>query len=210
MTNHEHAPYSGDPPRLLTTDEAARALAQVGPAAEEAVPGLVVALKDSDVNVRLTAAEFFERFLDRKYTGTKRFGLEGGESTIPALEQILKRGSQLGIDEVVIGMPHRGRLNVLANLMNKPFAAIFAEFQGNPANPEDVQGSGDWGPTETAIGLVLDLERQLQAVQAEYKTLMEKDVAAYNQSIAGSGLEPLKTTGAPPPPPRTGGRFGGN
>src|SRR4029079_16841979 len=64
---------------------------------------------------RLTAAELFERFLDRKYTGTKRFHLEGGESTIPALEQILKRGSQLGIDEVVIGMPHRGRLNVLAN-----------------------------------------------------------------------------------------------
>ncbi|MBX6321569.1 MAG: 2-oxoglutarate dehydrogenase E1 component [Rhodospirillaceae bacterium] len=92
---------------------------------------------------RLTAAELFERFLDRKYTGTKRFGLEGGESTIPALEQILKRGSQLGVDEVVIGMAHRGRLNVLANLMNKPFAAIFAEFQGNPAHPEDVQGSGD-------------------------------------------------------------------
>src|SRR6185295_17902911 len=92
---------------------------------------------------RLTAAEMFERFLDRKYTGTKRFGLDGGESFIPALEQILKRGSQLGINEVVIGMPHRGRLNVLANVMNKPFAAIFSEFQGNPANPEDVQGSGD-------------------------------------------------------------------
>ena len=92
---------------------------------------------------RLTAAEMFERFLDRKYTGTKRFGLDGGESFIPALEQILKRGSQLGINEVVIGMPHRGRLNVLANVMNKPFAAIFSEFQGNAANPEDVQGSGD-------------------------------------------------------------------
>src|SRR3712207_9100653 len=62
---------------------------------------------------------------------------------IPALEQILKRGSQLGLNEVVIGMPHRGRLNVLANLMGKPFAAIFSEFQGNLANPEDVQGSGD-------------------------------------------------------------------
>jgi photosystem II stability/assembly factor-like uncharacterized protein len=73
----------------------------------------------------------------------------------------------------------------------------------------DVQGSGDWGPTETAVGLVLGLERELQAVQAEYKGLMEKEVPAYNQSIAGSGLEPLKTTGAPPPPARTGGRFGG-
>ncbi len=92
---------------------------------------------------RLSAAETFERFLDRKYTGTKRFGLDGGESTIPALEQILKRGSQLGINEVVIGMAHRGRLNVLANFMGKPFAAIFSEFQGNPANPEEVQGSAD-------------------------------------------------------------------
>jgi hypothetical protein len=72
-----------------------------------------------------------------------------------------------------------------------------------------VQGSGDWGPTETAIGLVLDLERQLQAVQAEYRSAMEKDVPAYNQSISGSGLEPLKPTGAPPPPARPAGRFGG-
>src|SRR6185437_5149751 len=92
---------------------------------------------------RLTAAEVFERFLDRKYTGTKRFGLDGGETTIPALEQILKRGSQLGVNEVVVGMAHRGRLNVLANFIGKPFSAIFSEFQGNPANPEDVQGSGD-------------------------------------------------------------------
>jgi hypothetical protein len=73
----------------------------------------------------------------------------------------------------------------------------------------DVQGSGDWGPTETAVGLVIGLERELQAVQAQYKGLMEKDVPAYNQAIAGSGAEPLKTTGAPPPPARTGGRFGG-
>ncbi|MCC6469010.1 MAG: 2-oxoglutarate dehydrogenase E1 component [Alphaproteobacteria bacterium] len=92
---------------------------------------------------RLIAAEAFEQFLDRKYTGTKRFGLEGGESLIPALEQILKRGGQLGLREVVLGMPHRGRLNVLANFMGKPFSAIFSEFQGNAANPEDVQGSGD-------------------------------------------------------------------
>ncbi len=92
---------------------------------------------------RLTRAEAFERFLDRKYTGTKRFGLDGGEAMIPALEQILKRGGQLGLKEVVIGMAHRGRLNVLANLMGKPFSAIFSEFQGNPASPGDVQGSGD-------------------------------------------------------------------
>ncbi len=92
---------------------------------------------------RLTAAELFEKFLDKKYTGTKRFGLDGGESMIPALEQIIKRGSQLGLKEVVIGMAHRGRLNMLTNFMNKPFAAIFSEFQGNSANPEDVQGSAD-------------------------------------------------------------------
>ena len=92
---------------------------------------------------RLTAAEFFETFLDKKYTGTKRFGLEEGESLIPALEQILKYGGKNGIEEVVLGMPHRGRLNVLANFMKKPFSAIFSEFQGNASNPDDVQGSGD-------------------------------------------------------------------
>ena len=92
---------------------------------------------------RLTAAETFEKFLDRKYTGTKRFGLEGAESMVPALEQILKRGGKLGLEEVVIGTAHRGRLNVLANFMGKPFEAIFSEFQGNSSNPDDIQGAGD-------------------------------------------------------------------
>ncbi|HYH21250.1 MAG TPA: 2-oxoglutarate dehydrogenase E1 component [Azospirillum sp.] len=92
---------------------------------------------------RLTAAEGFEKFLQLKYTGTKRFGLEGGESMIPALEQILKRGGQLGLKEAVVGMAHRGRLNVLTNFMGKPFSAVFSEFQGNPSAPENVQGSGD-------------------------------------------------------------------
>ncbi len=92
---------------------------------------------------RLVATEQFERFLNLKYTGTKRFGLDGGEAMVPALEQIMKRGGQLGLKEIVLGMAHRGRLNVLANVMGKPFKAIFSEFQGNPAHPEDVQGSGD-------------------------------------------------------------------
>jgi 2-oxoglutarate dehydrogenase E1 component len=92
---------------------------------------------------RLAEAEEFERFLHVKFTGTKRFGLDGGEAAIPAIEQILKRGSQLGVTDVVIGMAHRGRLNVLANIMNKPYVAILAEFQGQSARPEDVQGSGD-------------------------------------------------------------------
>ena len=91
----------------------------------------------------LIQAEIFEKFLDRKYTGTKRFGLDGAEATVPALEQIIKRGGQLGVEEIIVGMPHRGRLNVLANMMGKPYQAIFSEFQGASANPEDVQGSGD-------------------------------------------------------------------
>jgi 2-oxoglutarate dehydrogenase E1 component len=92
---------------------------------------------------RLTAAEGFEKFLQLKYTGTKRFGLDGGESLIPALEQVMKRGGQMGLKDIVLGMAHRGRLNVLANVMTKPFTAIFSEFQGNSSKPDDVQGSGD-------------------------------------------------------------------
>ncbi len=92
---------------------------------------------------RITAAEAFEQYLHKKFIGTKRFGLDGGEAMIPAIEQIMKRGGQLGLEEIVIGMAHRGRLNVLANVMGKPFRAIFSEFQGTPAHPEDVQGSGD-------------------------------------------------------------------
>ncbi|MBT3905759.1 MAG: 2-oxoglutarate dehydrogenase E1 component [Rhodospirillaceae bacterium] len=92
---------------------------------------------------RLIEAEGFEAFLQVKHTGTKRFGLDGGESMIPALEQILKRGAQLGIQDIVIGMPHRGRLNVLTSIMRKPYINMFAEFQGMASNPDDVQGSGD-------------------------------------------------------------------
>src|SRR5437762_7498501 len=105
-------------------------------------PQLTGAAKKEVLRV-LTIAETFERFLDRRYTGTKRFGIEGAESLMPALEAILRRGAELGIREFVVGMPHRGRLNVLANFMGKPFAAIFSAFQGNAANPEHVQGSGD-------------------------------------------------------------------
>jgi 2-oxoglutarate dehydrogenase E1 component len=101
------------------------------------------ALGKRAILTKLVHAEGFERFLDKKYTGTKRFGLEGGEAAIPALEQIIKRGGQLGVKEIVIGMPHRGRLNVLTNVMGKPFRALFHEFKGGSANPEDVEGSGD-------------------------------------------------------------------
>jgi 2-oxoglutarate dehydrogenase E1 component len=92
---------------------------------------------------KLVEAEGFEKFLHVKYMGTKRFGLDGGESLVPAMEQIIKRGGQLGVREIVIGMPHRGRLSVLANVMQKPYRAIFNEFQGGSFKPEDVDGSGD-------------------------------------------------------------------
>jgi 2-oxoglutarate dehydrogenase E1 component len=92
---------------------------------------------------KLVEAEGFEKFLHVKYMGTKRFGLDGGEALIPAMEQIIKRGGALGLKDIVIGMPHRGRLSVLANVMGKPYRAIFHEFQGGSYKPEDVDGSGD-------------------------------------------------------------------
>ncbi|NCO21716.1 MAG: 2-oxoglutarate dehydrogenase E1 component, partial [Rhodobacterales bacterium] len=92
---------------------------------------------------KLVEAEGFEKFLHVKYMGTKRFGLDGGESLIPAMEQIIKRGGALGVRDIIIGMPHRGRLSVLANVMGKPYRAIFNEFQGGSFKPEDVDGSGD-------------------------------------------------------------------
>ncbi len=92
---------------------------------------------------KLVEAEGFEKFLDVKYTGTKRFGLDGAESLIPALEQIIKRGGNLGVQEICLGMPHRGRLNVLTQVMGKPQRALFHEFKGGSATPEEIEGSGD-------------------------------------------------------------------
>ncbi|MEL7318479.1 MAG: 2-oxoglutarate dehydrogenase E1 component [Pseudomonadota bacterium] len=87
--------------------------------------------------------EQYEEFLGKKYVGTKRFGLDGGESMIPALEAVIKHGGSAGVREIIYGMAHRGRLNVLANVMAKPYKVIFHEFSGGTANPEDVGGSGD-------------------------------------------------------------------
>jgi 2-oxoglutarate dehydrogenase E1 component len=92
---------------------------------------------------KLVEAEGFERFIDIRYTGTKRFGLDGAESMIPALEQIIKRGGALGVKEIVLGMAHRGRLNVLSQVMAKPHRAIFHEFKGGSFTPDEVEGSGD-------------------------------------------------------------------
>src|SRR6478752_1081125 len=92
---------------------------------------------------KLIEAEGFEKFASNRFVGTKRFGLDGAESTIPALEQIIKRGGMLGVSEMVLGMAHRGRLNVLVNVMGKPYRQLFHEFKGGSANPDDVEGSGD-------------------------------------------------------------------
>ncbi len=92
---------------------------------------------------KLVEAEGFEKYLDVKFTGTKRFGLDGGESMVPALEQIIKRGGALGVQEIILGMAHRGRLNVLSQVMAKPHRAIFHEFKGGSASPDNIEGSGD-------------------------------------------------------------------
>jgi len=92
---------------------------------------------------KLIEAESFEKFVHKRHPGTKRFGLDGGEAMIPALEQVIKRGGALGVDEIILGMAHRGRLNVLAAVMGKPYQVIFHEFQGGSSQPDDVLGSGD-------------------------------------------------------------------
>ena len=90
---------------------------------------------------KIIQAEGFEKFLAKKFVGTKRFGLDGAESLIPALEQIIKRGGQLGVKEIKIGMPHRGRLNVLANVLQKSYKKIFNEFAGEfSSTPEESAG----------------------------------------------------------------------
>ncbi|HEY3948628.1 2-oxoglutarate dehydrogenase E1 subunit family protein, partial [Phenylobacterium sp.] len=105
----------------------------------------IVFTKEGKVAIlkKLIETEGFEKFLHRRFPGTKRFGLDGGESLVPALEQIIKRGGALGVKDIIVGMPHRGRLNVLAAVMGKPYQVIFHEFQGGSSLPSDVEGSGD-------------------------------------------------------------------
>jgi 2-oxoglutarate dehydrogenase E1 component len=91
----------------------------------------------------LTEAEGFEAFCQKRYATTKRFGLDGGEVTIPALHAIIETVAQAGVQEVAIGMPHRGRLNTLVNIVKKPFVQVFSEFNGESSKPDEVQGSGD-------------------------------------------------------------------
>ncbi len=99
--------------------------------------------KSKQIFKTLVDAEELEKTLARRFTGVKRFGLEGGETTLVAMEEIFATSSKLDVKEVVIGMPHRGRLNVLVNMLKKPFAALVAEFLGTSSKPVNVQGSGD-------------------------------------------------------------------
>jgi 2-oxoglutarate dehydrogenase E1 component len=104
---------------------------------------------------QLTEAEGFEAFCQKRYVGTKRFGLEGGEVTIPALHAMIETAARAGVVEVCIGMPHRGRLNTLVNVVKKPFTAVFSEFGGAASKPDDVQGSGD---VKYHLGTSTDIE----------------------------------------------------
>ncbi len=108
----------------------------------EGVTGNLDRAEQRHVLERLNAAEAFERFLHTRYVGQKRFGLEGAEAAIPLLDAVLDEAVHSGVDEAVLGMAHRGRLNVLANIVGKSYGEIFAEFEGN-LDPESVQGSGD-------------------------------------------------------------------
>ncbi len=104
---------------------------------------------------QLTEAEGLETFCQKRFVGTKRFGLEGGEVTIPALHAIIETAAKAGVREIAIGMPHRGRLNTLVNIVKKPYTALFSEFGGASFKPDDVQGSGD---VKYHLGTSTDIE----------------------------------------------------
>jgi 2-oxoglutarate dehydrogenase E1 component len=104
---------------------------------------------------QLTEAEGFEAFCARKFVGTKRFGLEGGEATIPAVQAVIETAAKQGAKEIAIGMAHRGRLNMLVNVVKKSFTQVFSEFKGNSSNPDDTGGSGD---VKYHLGTSTDIE----------------------------------------------------
>ena len=116
---------------------------------------------------KLNAAEAFETFLATKYVGQKRFSLEGAETVIPMMDAVIDQAAEHGLDEVVVGMPHRGRLNVLANIVGKPYSQIFSEFEGN-LDPSQAQGSGDvkyhLGATGTYLQMFGDNDIQVSLV----------------------------------------------
>ncbi|OBF27437.1 multifunctional oxoglutarate decarboxylase/oxoglutarate dehydrogenase thiamine pyrophosphate-binding subunit/dihydrolipoyllysine-residue succinyltransferase subunit [Mycobacterium sp. ACS4331] len=158
---------------------------------------------------RLNAAEAFETFLQTKYVGQKRFSLEGAETIIPMMDAAIDQCAEHGLDEVVIGMPHRGRLNVLANIVGKPYAQIFSEFEGN-LNPSQAHGSGDvkyhLGATGTYIQMFGDNDIEvsltanpshLEAVDPVLEGLVraKQDLLDKGDSDSGFSVVPLMLHG---------------
>ncbi|OBK75493.1 alpha-ketoglutarate decarboxylase [Mycobacterium sp. 1274761.0] len=149
---------------------------------------------------KLNAAEAFETFLQTKYVGQKRFSLEGAETVIPMMDAVIDQAAEHSLDEVVIGMPHRGRLNVLANIVGKPYSQIFSEFEGN-LNPSQAHGSGDvkyhlgangtyiqmFGDNDIAVSLVAN-PSHLEAVDPVLEGIVraKQDLLDIGKGVDGS------------------------
>ncbi|MEI6159302.1 MAG: 2-oxoglutarate dehydrogenase E1 component, partial [Roseococcus sp.] len=131
--------------------------------------------------LQLTEAEGFEAFCAKKYVGTKRFGLEGGESTIPAVQTVIETAAREGVKEIAIGMAHRGRLNVLVNVVKKPYMQVFSEFKGSSFKPDDVQGSGD---VKYHLGTSTDVEIEGRKVHLSLQP-NPSHLEAVNPVVAG-------------------------
>ncbi|MGI8816975.1 MAG: multifunctional oxoglutarate decarboxylase/oxoglutarate dehydrogenase thiamine pyrophosphate-binding subunit/dihydrolipoyllysine-residue succinyltransferase subunit, partial [Pseudonocardia sp.] len=156
---------------------------------------------------KLNAAEAFETFLQTKYVGQKRFSLEGGETVIPLLDAVLDSAAEDELDEVVIGMPHRGRLNVLANIVGKPISQIFREFEGN-LDPDQAHGSGDvkyhlgaegkyfrmFGDGETTVSLTAN-PSHLEAVDPVLEGIVRAKQDLLNKGIDGYTVLPVAMHG---------------
>ena len=156
---------------------------------------------------KLNAAEAFETFLQTKYVGQKRFSLEGAETVIPLLDAVLDKSAEHGMDEVVIGMPHRGRLNVLANIVGKPISQIFREFEGN-LDPGQAHGSGDvkyhlgaegkffrmFGDGETKVSLASN-PSHLEAVDPVLEGVVRAKQDLLDQGPEGFGVLPVAMHG---------------
>ena len=156
---------------------------------------------------KLNAAEAFETFLQTKYVGQKRFSLEGGETVIPLLDAVLDKAAEHELDEVVIGMPHRGRLNVLANIVGKPISQIFREFEGN-LDPGQAHGSGDvkyhlgaegkyfrmFGDGETTVSLASN-PSHLEAVDPVLEGIVRAKQDLLDMGEAGYTVMPLMLHG---------------
>ncbi|MHA6617247.1 multifunctional oxoglutarate decarboxylase/oxoglutarate dehydrogenase thiamine pyrophosphate-binding subunit/dihydrolipoyllysine-residue succinyltransferase subunit [Pseudonocardia sp. DLS-67] len=156
---------------------------------------------------KLNAAEAFETFLQTKYVGQKRFSLEGGETVIPLLDAVLDKAAEHELDEVVIGMPHRGRLNVLANIVGKPISQIFREFEGN-LDPGQAHGSGDvkyhlgaegkyfrmFGDGETVVSLASN-PSHLEAVDPVLEGIVRAKQDLLDKGEGGFSVLPLMMHG---------------